>query len=141
MTFLSNLIVSISNGSHAKLETISCRLPQLNEFSYVFQILTILQKQGVIRGFSYKKKVKYSNKVSINDSFIIYLKYNGLGESVIKSIFIISKASRPVYVKTSSFWQPQTSSGFFVLSTKYGIITDIEARRFNLGGYLLFGVT
>ncbi len=141
MNFLSNIVVSISNGSHAKLDAVIYRIPQLNEFSSIFQILTVLQKQGVIRGFSYKKKNKYTNENCIIDSFIIYLKYNGNGDSAINSIFIVSKPSRPVYVKTGSFWQPQTSSGFFVISTKYGIITDIEARRFNLGGCLLFGVT
>lgn len=141
MNFLSNIIVSISNGSRAKLDTVSCTLPQINEFSSVFNILTLIQQQGVIRGFSYKKKIKYTNEKNSKDTFNIYLKYNGIGDSVIQSIFIVSKPSRPVYVKTGSFWQPQTSSGFFVMSTKYGIITDIEARRYNLGGCLLFGVT
>jgi len=103
MNFLSNIIVSISNGSHAKLDAVVCHLPQLNEFSSIFQILTLLQKQGVIRGFSYKKKAKYTNENNTKDVFIIYLKYNGSSESAINSIFIISKPSRPVYVKTGSF--------------------------------------
>jgi len=103
MHFFSNLIVSISNASHAKLNSLSFNLAQRNQFSSIFFILTLLQKQGIIRGFTYKKKVKSTNNKIINDSFIIYLKYNNTGDSVIKSIFIISKPSRPVYVKTGSF--------------------------------------
>jgi len=63
MNFLSNIVVSISNGSHAKLDAVIYRIPQLNEFSSIFQILTVLQKQGVIRGFSYKKKINIQMKI------------------------------------------------------------------------------
>ncbi len=139
MHFLSNLITIISNANAAKLNSVSCKISTRNELNYIFQILTILQKEGIIRGFSYIKK-RRSNKKATH-IIIIYLKYNEQGNNVIKSIFIVSKSSRPVYIKTATFWQPQTSSGFFLISTKYGIITDTIARQYNLGGYILFGIT
>lgn len=56
-------------------------------------------------------------------------------------MFRASTPGRRIYVSASSLWQPQSTSGFFVLSTVYGIFTDAEARRYNVGGELLFGVT
>jgi ribosomal protein S8 len=44
-------------------------------------------------------------------------------------------------MSSSAIWQPQTTTGFFILSTPIGICTDIEARRYNVGGEILFGVT
>lgn len=132
MHFLSNLITALSNANAAKLNNISCKFSTRNEFNYIRQILIILQKEGIIRLFTYTK-----NPTRI----VIYLKYNELGNNVIKSIFIVSKPSRPVYRKSKTFWQPQISSGFFIISTKYGIITDTKARQYNLGGHILFGIT
>ena len=94
MHFLSNLITAISNANAAKLNNISCKLSTRNEFNYIRQILIILQKEGIIRLFTYTK-----NPTRI----VIYLKYNELGNNVIKSIFIVSKPSRPVYRKSKTF--------------------------------------
>ena len=101
MHFLSNLITIISNANAAKLNSVSCKIATRNELNYIFQILTILQKEGIIRGFSYIKK-RRSNKKATH-IIIIYLKYNEQGNNVIKSIFIVSKSSRPVYIKTATF--------------------------------------
>lgn len=94
MNFLSNLITSISNANSAKLNSVSCKISTRNELNSVIQILIILQKEGIIRSFTYIK-----NPTQI----IIYLKYNELGNNVIKSIFRVSKPSRPVYIKTKTF--------------------------------------
>ena len=97
-------------------------------------ILTILRNNGVIRAFSYLPS-KDKNK------FVIYIKYDQIGNNVIRSIFNVSKPSRKLYVSSKALWQPQSTTGFFVLSTSYGIITDIDARRYNVGGCILFGIT
>jgi len=101
MHFLSNLITIISNANAAKLNSVSCKISTRNELNYIFQILTILQKEGIIRGFSYIKKRRGNKKAT--HIIIIYLKYNEQGNNVIKSIFIVSKPSRPVYIKTATF--------------------------------------
>jgi ribosomal protein S8 len=102
MHFLSNLITSLSNANSAKLNSISFKISTKNEFNYIFQILKILQKEGRIRGFTFNhiKAAKFKTKSA---EFIIYLKYNERGLNVIKSIFLVSKTSRPVYRKTKSF--------------------------------------
>ena len=97
----------------------------------------ILQKTGVIRGFSYKKVKKISK---IQGSLIIYIKYDAFGASVIDTSFYISKPSRRIYISAAALWQSQATTGFLVLSTVYGILTDIEARRYNIGGEVIFGI-
>ena len=74
--------------------SVSYKISTRNELNSVIQILIILQKEGIIRSFTYIK-----NPTQI----IIYLKYNELGNNVIKSIFRVSKPSRPVYLKTKTF--------------------------------------
>ena len=73
MHFLSNLITIISNANAAKLNSVSCKISTRNELNYIFQILTILQKEGIIRGFSYIKK-RRSNKKATH-IIIIYLNH------------------------------------------------------------------
>jgi ribosomal protein S8 len=45
-----------------------------------------------------------------------------------------------VHISSNALWQSRATAGFFVMSTTYGILTDVEARRFNVGGIVLFGI-
>jgi len=136
MDFICKIINAIANGSRAKLNNISWSVNQTGQYNSVFAILTILRDNGTIRGFSY---INTSN--DNKNQFIVYLKYDGYGKPVIRSIFSVSKPSRRIYVSSRSLWQPQSTTGFFVLATTYGLLTDSQARRYNVGGCLLFGVT
>jgi len=141
MDFISKIINAISNGNRANLNSIIWRVSQKGQYNSIFAILTILRDNGIIRSFSYRPVLSQKlNSPEINE-FTIYLKYDGAGKRVIRSIFNVSKPSRRVYVSSRSLWQPQSTSGFFVLATNYGILTDAQARRYNVGGCLLFGVT
>ena len=134
MNLIINLITSIRNAKNAKLGYIAYSVNQKERQTSIVTILTILRNNGVIRAFSYVP--------IINDTkFIIFMKYDQTGNSVIRSIFSISKPSRKLYISSKALWQPQSTTGFFVLSTTYGIMTDTDARRYNVGGCILFGVT
>ena len=136
MHFLSNLLSSLRNAKASRLSHIVFIQPQNAIPKAIFDILTLLRKNGIIRGFSCIE-ISISGKVK----FMIYLKYDESGKSVIDSLFLVSKPSRRIYMSSSAIWQPQTTTGFFILSTPIGICTDIEARRYNVGGEILFGVT
>lgn len=138
MNFLSNRLTNIRNAKATQLSQIVFIRPQGSVPKAIFTILTLLRKNGMIRGFGFKEIV-LSGK--IKREYIIYLKYDATGKSVLDSIFLVSKPSRRVYLSSAALWQPQTTTGFFVLSTTYGILTDSEARRYNVGGEVLFGVT
>ena len=156
MDFLSKRINSISNGQKASRRQVVCCLSNSVEtsvfhdgaFKLLNTSLSILQREGYIRSFNFsiikrfvkRKKISYSG-VEVNSLYLtINLKYDSVGNSVIYTIFRASTPARRVFITSKSFWQPQTFSGIFVVSTSRGIITDIEARSLNLGGELLFGV-
>ena len=141
MNFICKIINAISNGNRANLSAITWDVAQQGQYNSVFAILSILRENGIIRGFSYINTPSTKKKGSDQNQFVIYLKYDGSGKPVIRSIFNVSKPSRRIYISSRSLWQPQSTVGFFVLSTTYGILTDSQARRYNVVGCLLFGVT
>ena len=134
MNFISNLITSIRNAKNAKLNYIVWKSHEKSIQKNIIAILTLLRNNGVIRAFSFVTSKE-------KNQFVIYIKYDQTGKSVSRSIFNVSKPSRIQYISSKALWQPQSTTGFFVLSTPYGIITDSDARRYNVGGSLLFGLT
>jgi ribosomal protein S8 len=65
----------------------------------IFTILMLLRKNGIIRGFTFKEST-FSGK--LKRQYIIYLKYDATGKSVLDSIFLVSKPSRRVYVTATA---------------------------------------
>jgi small subunit ribosomal protein S8 len=128
------------NARAAHLQQVAFTMPggSVSLPKNILCILTILRKRGVIRGFTLQEQSVQDKK---KRQVILYLKYDAVGKPLIDTLFIVSKPSRRVYISSVALWQPQTSTGFFVLSTSYGILTDNEARRYNVGGEVLFGVT
>ena len=136
MNLISKILTNIRNAKKAKLNYIQYDINQKEMLMNIVNVLTILRNNGVIRAFSILPSINMGKS-----KLVIYMKYDHLGGSVIRSIFSISKPSRKLYLSSKSLWQPQSTTGFFVLSTSYGIITEMDARRYNVGGCILFGIT
>ena len=56
---------------------------------------------------------------------------------VIKEIKRVSKPGRRVYSRASSIPRIQNGLGLSILSTSKGVMSDIEARKNNLGGEII----
>lgn len=101
MLTLSNLLTCIRNALSSRLNQIDFIIPGnagiLPENRLA--ILTILRKNGTIRGFTYKE---FAIKGKPKAKLIVYLKYDGSGKSVIDSLFLISKPSRRVYISSTA---------------------------------------
>ena len=95
MNFISKIITCIRNAKNAKLNYVIYKMNQKEMLSNITAILTILRNNGVIRAFSF---VPSSNKTN----FIIYIKYDQTGNSVIRSIFSVSKPSRKLYISSKA---------------------------------------
>ena len=130
--FLGDMITRIKNGYRARLGAVILHpaSPQL-----CLRVLTILVKEGYIRGFS-----EGSGDSKTGFSVCVFLKYNSTGVPVIQSIFRVSKPTRRVYVSLKTLWKPKGTGGIFILSTTKGLMVDYEARQLNLGGEVLCGV-
>ena len=59
------------------------------------------------------------------------------GIPVIKEIKRVSKPGRRVYSRASSIPRIQNGLGLSILSTSKGVMSDIEARKNNLGGEII----
>lgn len=97
-----------------------------------FEIAKILEKQGLIRNV-----VKAGKKVVKNIQMeIIY--HDGV--SKFSEIKRVSKPSRRLYIKADEIRSIRQGSGFGVISTPKGILTDKEAREAKVGGEVLLKV-
>lgn len=96
MTLISKLITCIRNAKNAKLNYITYSINKEERILNLVTILTILRNNGIIRAFSYLPSNNNKNK------FIIYIKYDQVGNNVIRSIFNVSKPSRKLYISSKS---------------------------------------
>lgn len=124
--YLADMIARIKTGCNANLPVIEM---DANMSKACYAVLNILQDEGYIQGFS---QVTYPKTRTV-----VYLKYTNLGVPVISGISKISGAGRRIRLSTKSLWKPKNSRGVFILSTSKGVITDKEARQFNVGGEVL----
>ncbi len=122
---LSNFFSKIKNGYLAK----KYKITQYKS-KQIINILNVLIKEGLIKSYQISKK---------NENIIyIYLKYNK-NKSVIQQIIKISKPSKRVYIKNKELFKIK-KRGLYILSTSYGVITDIQAKKLNLGGELICNI-
>lgn len=94
--------------------------------------LGILYKLGYIRGFIIKNK----------KNVIVLLKYIN-NKPVIRSIAVVSTPGRRTYLKYKKMKNTlvRKDSGYLILSTSRGLITDEESNIFNTGGEVLLKVS
>ena len=93
-------------------------------------ILENLKNEGYIKDYFIEKKE--NNKTSLK----ISLKYYE-GDPVIKEIKRISKPGRRVYSRASSIPRVMNGLGIAILSTPKGVMSDVEARKNNIGGEVI----
>jgi len=124
---LSDTLVRIKNGYKVNSDSVLTI-----KSKKVIPVLELLFLEGFIRGFyvdlADSKKIK------------ILLKYNLSGQSSLKNIRVITKASSRAYAKVNDLWQllPSEGLGCFILTTSSkGVITLKDALKYNVGGELL----
>jgi len=116
---LSNFFSKIKNGCLLR----KTKIVQLKS-KQIINILNLLIKEGYIRGY----------KLTLNNNIDVYLKYKN-NIPVIKDIKRLSKPSRRLYIKNKDLFKKQ--KGFLILSTSKGFLTDLQAKKLNIGGELI----
>ena len=94
------------------------------------KILEVLKSEGFITSYHIEKKE--NNKVSL----FVDLKYYE-GTPVIREIKRVSKPGRRVYSRATSIPRIQNGLGLAIISTNKGIMSDIDARKNNIGGEII----
>jgi len=122
---IGDMFTRIRNGQLRLLPKVE--MPSSN---FRLKILEVLKSEGFI--VSYHIEKKDNNKVSL----IVDLKYYE-GTPVIKDIKRISKPGRRVYSRATSIPRIQNGLGLAIISTNKGVMSDIEARKNNIGGEII----
>lgn len=127
MNLLSNMVSIIKVASNTKqLQAV------IQNSKICVNVLSTLYKLGYIRGFIVKDK----------KTVVVLLKYIN-NKPVIKNIGVISTPGRRMFVKHKNLMEllKKKDSGFLILSTNKGILTDEESKIFNIGGEILIKVS
>ena len=122
---IGDMLTRIRNGQQRKIAKVEMPSSTLR-----LKILEVLKTEGFISSYHIEKKE--NNKVSL----IVDLKYYE-GNPVIKDIKRISKPGRRVFSSATSIPRIQNGLGLAIISTNKGVMSDIEARKNNIGGEII----
>ncbi len=122
---IGDMFSRIRNGQMRSLASV-----QIPSSNFRKNILEILKKEGYIKDYFIEKSD--NNKITLK----INLKYYE-GDPVIKEIKRISKPGRRVYSRATSIPKVMNGLGLAILSTPKGVMSDIEARKNNVGGEII----
>ena len=122
---IGDMFTRIRNGQLRSLSKV-----EIPSSTFRLKILEVLKNEGFITNFYIEKKE--NNKANL----IVDLKYYE-GMPVIKEIKRVSKPGRRVYSRATSIPRIQNGLGLAIISTNKGVMSDIEARKNNIGGEII----
>ena len=122
---IGDMFTRLRNGQMRSLDSVN--IPSSN---FRRNILDILKSEGFIKDYYIEKSE--NNKINLK----VNLKYYE-GNPVIKEIKRISKPGRRVYSRATSIPKVMNGLGLAILSTPKGVMSDVEARKNNLGGEII----
>ena len=121
-----DLIIRIKNSYMARRESL-----QSPHSLFKVEILKKLKQLGFVADY----QVEHELKKVIN----IQLQYSN-GQPALTDLKIFSKPVRRWYVTVHELKPVMSGMGYAILSTPKGVMTNIEAKKENLGGELLFTI-
>jgi small subunit ribosomal protein S8 len=120
---ISDLLTRIRNANRALLPAVEVPHSRIKE-----SIAGILKREGYIADFAVEGKLPKTIKLK--------LKYQGK-KSIIEGLQRVSTPGLRRYVGATEIPRVRGGLGVAVLSTSEGLLTDVQARRKNLGGELI----
>jgi small subunit ribosomal protein S8 len=120
---ISDMLTRIRNGGRALLPAIELPHSRIKE-----NVAKILKQQGYVTDVAVDGKTIKKLKIQ--------LKYQGK-KSVIEGLKRVSKPGLRKYVGATEIPRVRGGLGVAVISTSEGVMTDVQARKKNLGGELL----
>jgi len=120
---IGDMIARIKNSqmrNHKKVELPSSK--------FKIKLADVLKNEGYI--VDYKVTEEQKPNLEIN------LKYNS-GNPVISSIERVSKPGRRIFSSADSLPKINNGLGIAIISTPKGVMTDIDARKQNIGGEII----
>ena len=122
---IGDMFTRIRNGQMRNLNYVNIPASKFRS-----KILEILKTEGYINSFYLESNDNNKKVIKVN------LKYYE-GTPVIKEIKRISKPGRRVYSRATSIPKIQNGLGMAIISTSQGVMSDIDARKNNIGGEII----
>ena len=122
---IGDMFTRIRNGQMRSLNSVNIPASKFRS-----KILEILKTEGYINSFFSESNDNNKKVIKVN------LKYYE-GTPVIKEIKRISKPGRRVYSRATSIPKVLNGLGMAIISTSQGIMSDIDARKNNVGGEII----
>ncbi len=124
---IADFIIRIKNAGSVRKEAVSLPFSKMKH-----SIAELLSAKGYLGEVTKREKggAKYLD---------ITLLYNAEGP-VVKNVRRISKPSRRLYEKAKDIKIFRRGYGMSVFSTPKGIMSDVDAKKNNLGGEFLFNI-
>ncbi len=123
---ISNMLTCIRNSQLAKKKKVFIFYSKFKE-----SILKIFLREGYIKN--------YFITYDINKKILIRLKYFN-NCPVISEIKRISRPSLRVYLSANKLPMINSGLGVLIISTSKGVLSDKEARKFNVGGEIICSI-
>jgi small subunit ribosomal protein S8 len=120
---ISDMLTRIRNANRALLPNVELPHSRIKE-----SIAGILKREGYIADFIVEGKLPKTIKLK--------LKYQGK-KSIIEGLRRVSTPGLRRYVGATKIPRVRGGLGVAVLSTSEGLVTDVQARKRNLGGELI----
>lgn len=118
---VTNMITTIRNASKLCKQYVD--LPSTKQS---IAMIALLKRSGFVWGYD----------VTTGDRPVVRigLKYSAIGEPVIRSISSVSKPGNRVFVTVKQIPVVLQGLGIAVISTNRGLLTDREAKSYQVGG-------
>ena len=120
---IGDMLARIKNSqmrNHKKVELPSSK--------FKIKLAEVLKSEGYIIDYMVTEDKKPNLKIN--------LKYNS-GNPVISTIERVSKPGRRIFSSAESLPKINNGLGIAIVSTPKGVMTDIDARKQNLGGEII----
>ena len=119
---IADMLTRIRNANQMKHEYVEIPASKAK-----LEILNVIKNEGYIKDIEVVEG-------EAQNTLKVALKYTDKKERVIKGITRISKPGLRVYAKSSELPKVLNGLGIAIISTSYGVMTDKEARKLNVGG-------
>ena len=121
---IGDMLARIKNAQMRNYKKVE--LPSSN---FKVKIADILKSEGFIAGYEVDSK-------TVKPVLLINLKYHS-GSPVISTIERVSKPGRRIFSSAESLPKINNGLGIAIISTPKGVMTDIDARKQNVGGEII----
>jgi small subunit ribosomal protein S8 len=125
---IADMLTRIRNAGKAKFPTVDIPGSKLK-----VELARILKDNGYLKNYKFVEDGKQG-------MLRLYLKYEASGTHVIYGLDRVSKPSRRIYTTSKDIKPVYNGLGIAIISTSKGIMTDIQAKKDNLGGEIICNV-